>query len=71
MSLVQAVSLFFYIIISTLKKKNFFYQSEAERLRKVRETTEEEMSRLRLAEEELVQVKNVLYIFVSKDFSAS
>jgi hypothetical protein len=33
-----------------------FQQSEAERLRKTRETTAEEIGRLKLAEEELVQV---------------
>ena len=34
-------------------------QQEAERLREARETTAEEISRLRLAEEELVQVYNM------------
>ena len=47
-----------------------FPQQEAERLREARETTAEEISRLRLAEEELVQVYSVTEVSRSLSLSS-
>ena len=54
---------FWYCMMSMYNVLDFpllgMMQSEAERLRHQRETKEEEFSKLRLAEEELIQVSNV------------